>query len=97
MPQVVKLGVVKGLAARSWGWKERMPADQAWGRRIFTELLPSLVDLPPDYSEERPPPPNLAGSRMLSLGLQPQSAGREVKRSARFTSLPPPTLRRRGR
>ncbi len=31
------------LAYRNWGWKERMPADQAWGRRIFTELLPSLV------------------------------------------------------
>ena len=30
------------LAWRNWGWKEKMPGDQAWGRRYFTELLPSV-------------------------------------------------------
>ncbi|MCH2161606.1 MAG: hypothetical protein MK085_06995 [Phycisphaerales bacterium] len=27
------------LAWRNWGWKERMPADQTWGRHYFTNLL----------------------------------------------------------
>ena len=31
------------LAYETWGWKDRMPADQAWGRRILTERLPEVV------------------------------------------------------
>ncbi|MEE2896692.1 MAG: glycoside hydrolase family 2 protein [Planctomycetota bacterium] len=31
------------LAWRNWGWRERMPEEQAWGRTYFTELLPEVV------------------------------------------------------
>ena len=30
------------LAWRNWGWKERMPAEQAWGRTYFMESLPEV-------------------------------------------------------
>ena len=30
------------LAWRNWGWKERMPSQQTWGKRYFTELLPAI-------------------------------------------------------
>ena len=30
------------LAWRNWGWKEKMPAEQAWGRTYFMESLPGV-------------------------------------------------------
>jgi beta-mannosidase len=30
------------LAWRNWGWKQRMPETQTWGKRYFTELLPAI-------------------------------------------------------
>lgn len=54
----------------------------------------SMVDLPKEYSVERPPPllPPMMSS-MHAIGLQPQHAGRPVYRSSNFTSqFSDPTL-----
>ena len=39
------------LAWRNWGWRESMDPEQSWGRRYFTELLPSVCR---DLDSSRP-------------------------------------------
>jgi len=67
---------------------------ETWAHLLRTRQAPSqlssaqcLIDMPPEYSTEAPPPrPALDSQSMLTIGLHPQNGGRQVRRSSAFTS-----------
>jgi hypothetical protein len=65
---------------------------QTWSHLVRTgKVRPSaaqcLVDMPPEYSVEPPPPrPPISSQSLQTIGLHPQGGGRPVARSTRFTS-----------
>jgi len=65
---------------------------QTWSQLMRSRKLPQssaqcLIDMPPAYAIEPPPPqPALTSQSLMTIGLHPANGGRAVRRSTQFTS-----------